>query len=183
MCIRDRALGESQHSGGRGSFLVTQENQVIGPLGEENAIAYTGSPNHKAEVLSRLLSMSPLAVQKILSVLEKLGRDQLTSQELAEYLGLTQRSASRLLGQITQRGGAQEVLSDGPSRRGRPQKDVYKRQVQSDHLFRPQFINLSQVLDTDYGFQDDPPPHNTKRSSLTIVHRAFTITASICNIF
>ncbi|MEQ2398811.1 hypothetical protein [Merdimmobilis hominis] len=117
-----RALGESQHSGGRGSFLVTQENQVIGPLGEENAIAYTGSPNHKAEVLSRLLSMSPLAVQKILSVLEKLGRDQLTSQELAEYLGITQRSASRLLGQITQRGGAQEVLSDGPSRRGRPQK-------------------------------------------------------------
>lgn len=126
-----RALGESQHSGGRGSFLVTQDNRVIGPLGEESAIAYTGSPGKQAEQLSRKLSMSPLAVQKILSVLEKLGRDQLTSQELAEYLGITQRSASRLLGQITQRGGAQEVLSDGPSKRGRPQK---KYQITFDAL-------------------------------------------------
>ena len=64
-----------------------------------------------------------------------------------------------------------------------PFVDLQIDAVQSDHLFRPQFINLSQVLDTDYGFQDDPSPHNTKRSSLTIVHRAFTITASICNIF
>ena len=63
-----------------------------------------------------------------------------------------------------------------------PFVDLQIDAVQSDHLFRPQFINLSQVLDTDYGFQDDPSPHNTKRSSLTIVHRAFTITASICNI-
>ena len=57
--------------------------------------------------------------------MRKLSSEVISSQELAQYMQITQRSARRILTELEEKGFAEIVAEEKPYMRGRPRK-VYK---------------------------------------------------------
>jgi predicted ArsR family transcriptional regulator len=98
---------------------------IIGPLSSARRISYSDAPNEQISRLSDRASISPLYVSKIISVLNQKGSDTLSSEELAFYLGITTRSASRILAKLEAGGVAVAQQRRQLNLRGRPSK-IYK---------------------------------------------------------
>lgn len=77
-----------------------EDNTIIGPLSSVRRISYTDAPDEKRLELSRRLSISPLYLSKIVSVLTQKGNDTLSAEELSFYLDITPRSALRILSKL-----------------------------------------------------------------------------------
>lgn len=107
------------------SFIVTEDDVIIGPLSTFRRIEYSGTPSVGLAQLSRSVSVSATHLSKILSVLSQKGSDTVTAEELAFFLDLTPRSASRILSRLEAGGLAAVQYNRQLSRRGRPAK-VYR---------------------------------------------------------
>lgn len=71
------------------------------------------------------LGVSSMTLQRLLDAVEHLGTDQVTSQSLAAALGVTARSANRILGILARQGGAQLLFQHQSCAKGRPER-VYR---------------------------------------------------------
>jgi hypothetical protein len=120
-----RAAKEALLCKGSTAFIVTADNVIIGPLSSARRISYSDAPNEQISRLSDRASISPLYVSKIISVLNQKGSDTLSSEELAFYLGITTRSASRILAKLEAGGVAVAQQRRQLNLRGRPSK-IYK---------------------------------------------------------
>ena len=115
------ATRESEVSGG--SYLVNEQDLLIGPLGGGEAAP--PSPSVFSYVSSRA-GISQAAINRVLEVLGAMPNGRLTSQELAERLAITRRSANYFLKAMTQTGILQVVDMHRAAGRGRPEQ-VYGR--------------------------------------------------------
>lgn len=120
-----RAVKEALLCKGSAAFIVMANNVIIGPLSSIRRITYSDAPNQQVSKLSDRLSISPLYISKIISVLEQKGSDTLSSGELAFYLNITTRSASRILSKLEAGGVATVQYNRQLNLRGRPTK-IYK---------------------------------------------------------
>lgn len=120
-----RAIKEAFLRKGSAAFIVTADNVIIGPLSSARRISYTDSPNQHLSNLSKSLSVSPLYLSKIISVLNQKGSDTLSAEELAFFLNVTTRSASRILSKLEAGGAATVQYNRQLNLRGRPAK-IYK---------------------------------------------------------
>lgn len=107
------------------SFIITENDLVIGPLGEKNSIQVSNSTNEQIEKWSAQLGISPLQIQKTLAVIEQTNTNELSSQDISYYLGITLRSANRFLNRLEEKGAAKVSFKKQEKLRGRPQK-IYK---------------------------------------------------------
>lgn len=113
------AARESEVSGG--SYLVNEREELVGPLGRSGGGVRTPGPAAFAYV-SRNAGVSQSTVNRVLGVLQTLPGGRLTSQELAEHLSITRRSANYFLRAMTQAGLLQVVDERRSSGRGRPEQ-------------------------------------------------------------
>jgi predicted transcriptional regulator len=120
-----RAAKEALLCNGSTAFVVTADNVIIGPLSSVRRISYNDAPNQRIAKLSGRVSISPLYISKIMSVLNQKGSDTLSSEELAFYLNITTRSASRILAKLEAGGAAVVQYNRQLNLRGRPTK-IYK---------------------------------------------------------
>ena len=120
-----RAVKEALLCKSSSAFIVMADNVIIGPLSSIRRITYTDAPNQQTSKLSNRLSISPLYISKIISVLKQKGSDTLSSGELAFYLNITTRSASRILSKLEEGGVAVVQYNRQLNLRGRPTK-IYK---------------------------------------------------------
>ena len=120
-----RAIKEALLRKGSAAFIVTADNVIIGPLSSVRRISYTDSPSQQLSKLSEQLAISPLYLSKIISVLNQKGSDMLSAEELAFYLNVTTRSASRILSKLESGGAATVQYNRQLNLRGRPAK-IYK---------------------------------------------------------
>ncbi len=74
---------------------------------------------------ARRLGVSAMTLQRLLDAVEHLGTDQVTSQSLASALGVTTRSANRILSILARQGGAQLLFQHQSCAKGRPER-VYR---------------------------------------------------------
>lgn len=116
---------QSADSSVRGTFIVLMNGQVLGPLGEKNSLEYWNEITPRIQQLSESLNITPLQIQKIMGVLTKLNSNELSSEELAYHLGVTIRSANRIVKQLESKGVATVSYKKQEKLRGRP-KVVYK---------------------------------------------------------
>lgn len=116
---------QSEASPVRGTFVIQMTGQVIGPLGEDMNLAYWNEVNPQLQKLSEKLDISTLQIQKIMAVISKTESNELTSEEIAFHLGITIRSANRILNQLEEKGIAQIAYKKQEKLRGRPKK-IYK---------------------------------------------------------
>ena len=112
------------------SFIVMDDNVIIGPLSNVRRIAYSEIPSVELAKLSRSISLSPIHLSKIASILTQKGNDTISAEELAFYLDLTTRSASRILSRLESGGLATVQYNRQLNMRGRPAK-IYKINLQN----------------------------------------------------
>jgi hypothetical protein len=103
-------------------YFINQKNILYGPLGSSNMIVLDGEPNEKVLEISNRLGINHINLQKIVTLTNLLQSTLVNGSQLANHLGITIRSANRLLKQIEEFGGAishTEKINEG---RGRPTK-------------------------------------------------------------
>lgn len=131
------ALLQAIEQGGKKCFIVREDRSVIGPV--ENSIPHTYPLNiTDKEVLAKTInsSISPFQLGRVISILNRKNKDTFTANELASSLGITTRSANRMLtewldNQIVEIVGMERLHS-----RGRP-RQVYRlliHKVENIHL-------------------------------------------------
>ena len=117
-----RAVKEAVMSKGTAAFIVLEDNVIVGPLSSARRIVYSDAPSEKLSRLGRQVGISPLYLSKIASVLEQKGSNNLSSEELAFFLNVTTRSASRILSKLESGGLAEVEYNRQLKLRGRPAK-------------------------------------------------------------
>ena len=111
--------------------FVSETGEFVGPLGAEATAARPSSalssalssePSRELQAWSRRLHVDHLSLQRIVAYVRVSGSSRVRADELAEQLGITLRSASRLLRKIEANGGATCYLENLRGGRGRPRK-------------------------------------------------------------
>ncbi|MGE7917613.1 ArsR family transcriptional regulator [Viridibacillus sp. NPDC093762] len=107
---------------GNGTWMVFLDKKMIkGPLGklEKNKYFY-GSKQF--QTISELTSLSVSTINKVDSILETIGKTEITANELAQHMEIIPRSARRIIVQLMKKGFAREIAEETPHPRGRPRK-------------------------------------------------------------
>jgi len=123
MMARNALLQARKH--GKENWMVAFDNKTFkGPLGKKESLTY--SYNDKdMQAISEQTSLSVATISKIDSILLKMGRSEITCQDLATKLQILPRSARRIMSQLEKSGYAEEIGEETPHPRGRPRK-VYR---------------------------------------------------------
>jgi hypothetical protein len=103
-------------------FHIDGSDKMVGPIGEGRAGVLEGRPSARLLAWSAEFHVDHVNLQKIIAFAKVTRSSRMTAEQLAQYMGITLRSANRLLNRIESSGGAAcyyEKMSDG---RGRPRK-------------------------------------------------------------
>jgi predicted transcriptional regulator len=107
------------------AYVLTENDQLMGPLGEGSYLEISNQSNPKIENLSKQIEVSSLQIQKLLAVLEKLGTNEVVSDDIAQSLGITIRASNRILSKLEEKGAAEVILKKQKKLKGRPKK-IYR---------------------------------------------------------
>lgn len=113
------------------SYILSEEETLIGPLGDKDWIKVNTQYDLGIEKLSVKLNTSPLQIQKIIAVMDRLQSNMIASEDLSVHLGITPRAANRILKKLEEHGAATVSTQIQKKLRGRPKK-VY--QIHFDRL-------------------------------------------------
>ncbi|MGE5632980.1 MAG: hypothetical protein ACM3TR_18075 [Caulobacteraceae bacterium] len=120
----DFALKENKNC----CFILDESGIILGPVFEEesNPLAYDLLVEDDAMIeMAKNIQISPSYVSKIKSILVKLNKNCIEAEELANYLGISVRSARRILKQITDAGYGSIIASESRAGIGRP-RQIYE---------------------------------------------------------
>ncbi|GGA33307.1 hypothetical protein [Psychrobacillus lasiicapitis] len=115
------------------SYILSKEETLIGPLGDKDWIRIDTQYDLGIEKLSLKLNTSPLQIQKVMAVMDKLQSNMIASEDLSSHLGITTRAANRILKKLEEHGAATVSTQLQKKLRGRPKK-VYE--IHFDRLER-----------------------------------------------
>ena len=107
------------------SFVVTEDNKLIGPLINNKVMVVSNNVTTYIKDVSKRVGLSTLTIQKLLSAIDILGTNEISPQELASCLNVTVRTANRFLSALFKYGEAEIVYERQNSTKGRPER-VYK---------------------------------------------------------
>lgn len=118
-------LFHARKQAGSSAFLVTNEKEVIGPLGTGTKAYRLKSEDRELLRVSEQTGVSVATLSK-LSGFVKLRRDnRFTATDLAEYLQLSRRSAERIVKKLMTHRFVESVGEEQPYQQGRP-RAVYR---------------------------------------------------------
>lgn len=119
----ENALRESWNSDG--SFVMTETNQMIGPLESAQLPNYPQNLPDNVFKIAESCKLSTLTIQKLISIIKMTGSYELTTTELADHMGVTVRNANRILRNLENGGAATIAHTRSTTSKGRPVK-VYR---------------------------------------------------------
>lgn len=117
-----RALKQALQRGSTSTFIAIENNVVIGPLSSVHRMVYSDAPDRELIRLSEQVGISPLYLSKIFYIIQQKGSNTISSEELAFFLSITTRSASRILNKLEAGGLARIEYNRQLNLRGRPAK-------------------------------------------------------------
>lgn len=107
------------------SIIMTSTDDLIIPTQRGTSMKAQTEELGKLQELSEQLNISVLILKKIRMVIEKMRSNFVTSEDIAFHLGITVRSANRMLKELENKQLAQQMYTKHEKQRGRPKK-VYK---------------------------------------------------------
>ncbi|WP_319800716.1 helix-turn-helix domain-containing protein [Brevibacillus borstelensis] len=120
------ALLHAKQTGVSNAILVNDEGVMEGPLYTPDSITYQyRTENKEMNQLLRKAGVTITTYNKLLSVQKNLGQNCISAVEAAEWLGMTQRNARRILSDLEKNGLAELTGEEALASRGRPRK-VYR---------------------------------------------------------
>lgn len=120
-----RAIQESKRDANRYTYLINESDEMVGPLCGDRTISYQLHPSAKTNRLAKNLGISPINLEKLISLQKKKHMTEFSTGDLVFYLNITSRSASRILLKLVEAGAAKQVDSLRLNSRGRPAA-IYK---------------------------------------------------------
>ncbi|MGM8212830.1 hypothetical protein ACLIBH_08550 [Virgibacillus sp. W0430] len=117
------ALNHANDYGKNNIMLADERGIVEGPLHDAKSILFSRR-SYDAAVINKL-KLSGINVStynKVLSIQDNLKQGFISAFELAKWLGMTQRNARRILGDLEKHGLAEIVGEETPGARGRPRR-------------------------------------------------------------
>lgn len=107
------------------SYVVTEKEELIGPLGAEAAETFMVDNQSYRDIKSKL---SPITVSKVMSALDASAEKEITAQELAFRLGVTKRSANRFLSTLESEDVLEVAYKKRTTSRGRPESVFIRKE-------------------------------------------------------
>lgn len=135
---RKRAVKASQEAHYRHitcGFLLTAEDQMIGPLSSGSALTVSRTNTEYYNKVSQKTGISQVNIQKILAIMRILRTERLTAADIATHLSITLRSANRFLAKLTEAGEAEIIGEEQSSSRGRPKK-IYQILLKEEDMLK-----------------------------------------------
>lgn len=110
---------------GKGSWAVCfDDKRIAGPLGKEEQLTYSYTSD-EMQLIREKTSLSVSTLQKLKSIIKKRLNEEISANELAQYMQITTRSARRILSELEVNGLAHVIAEENPRTKGRPRK-IYK---------------------------------------------------------
>ncbi|MGG1659851.1 hypothetical protein [Brevibacillus sp. NRS-1366] len=110
----------------KAAILVDSDGSIEGPLQQTKSISY-GYWTEDKEISESLkkAGVSITTLNKIISVQKALGQNYISSTDMAEWMGMTQRNARRILSDLAEHNIIEQIGEETPTNRGRPRK-IYR---------------------------------------------------------
>lgn len=119
------AHGLSNRLGAGQWMIVTDDRRTIGPLNAATHLNYAlGGDNAKQRALAKRLQISLLTLHQLAALIEEIDTDTIGINEIALRLGITPRSARRIMGALKEAGIA-FLCGEESTGKGRPHK-IYR---------------------------------------------------------
>lgn len=116
------ALGLAEQKGQGIWMAVNDKREVYGPLSSAVHLKYSVTADYEASRrFADKVKLSTTTVNRLLAVLDKLDNTIIGADELAVYLGITTRSARRILAALAEEGFA-KIAGEEMLVKGRPRK-------------------------------------------------------------
>ena len=104
---------------------MNESNQIIGPLGSSQLPSFQQNLPDDIFQIAEKCKLSTLTIQKLISIVKMNGSYEITTNELANHLGVTVRNANRILRNLENGGHATIAHTRSTASKGRPVK-VYR---------------------------------------------------------
>lgn len=114
------AIRESIMDPHRYTYMVNEEEKMIGPLCGDRTISYQIKPNANTLRIANELGIAAINLEKILSLQKNRQMREFSASDLVFYLDITPRSATRILKKLVEHGAAVQVNRLNLNGRGRP---------------------------------------------------------------
>ena len=116
-----------------GWFILDADGTVYGPIGNSVPLSYSiRNQNQELLELAKQARLSSSTINRLLSFFKVHGKDTITTNELANGLGITPRSARRIINKLEKVNLVAITGEEQPVHRGRP-RQVFA--IQFDRLF------------------------------------------------
>ena len=102
------------------SYVMDNNGNLIGPLNADNRMVVNTNAMANIGNLSKRCKLSTLTLQKLMTYVESLDTNNITTQELAQRFNITIRNANRILTNLCKGGVATPVYTQTSHSRGRP---------------------------------------------------------------
>ncbi|MDR7871019.1 MAG: hypothetical protein RIN55_09185 [Tissierellaceae bacterium] len=110
---------------GESSIFKVEDKKIEGPLLQEDELSYNFIiKKDEIDKMAEMINLSPLYIQKIISIKEKYSKDTFTSDELAKYLNVSIRTSNRIIKRILDHDCGEEVGLETNKSVGRPKKII-----------------------------------------------------------
>jgi len=119
------SLSYAKESGGDCGYLIEEDKSIKGPLGKDLMLQYSLVNDNEIIKIAKTVGVSATYISKLKSIRQVIGEEVISSNTLAPYLNMTERSARRILGVLFEKGYAEIVGEESSGSRGRPRK-LYK---------------------------------------------------------
>jgi hypothetical protein len=125
----ERALKRALEQGGNCTYILIDNENLVGPIGKSATLKTKVKETDKDILAAAHKSgLSIETISKIKEAIKLLGRDGITSFELAQALQVKPRSARRLISNMISAGYAQETGKEQTNSMGRP-RSIYRIQL------------------------------------------------------
>jgi len=121
-----KAMKLANEKKGSCAFVIRQDGEVLGPIGTPGQMEYRlKSSDNKLVKIAEKTNLSIATLTQVADIIEKLSRDSLTANDIQEGLGVTLRTANRIMTRLYDTGIAEKNGFEQPVSRGRP-RQIYK---------------------------------------------------------
>lgn len=108
-----------------GSCLINEKDDLIPRLEDISSVVVRRGTHPSLHQASKKSGLSPMTIQKIIAVAREMENHRVTSQDVANKLGITRRSANRFLSALAKTKTAKIVSEKNSTTKGRPER-VYQ---------------------------------------------------------
>lgn len=107
-------------------YLIDNNNSVTGPISNDSdqniEFSLSAGRDDKIREISEKTSLSPVYISKLKNLMEKLDKNNLDAITVKDYLGISERSARRILNTLVESGTGEVKYTESKAKTGRPRK-------------------------------------------------------------